>query len=209
MVEYVLFDVDNTLYPRSCGLLQRVDARINRFMVEQVGAGSETVDEQRRAYRDACGSTLKGLMTDYGTDPEEYIAFVHDVPVEELIPPNPQLDRTLGAMELHKAIFTNGPMEYSARILKALGIQDRFGWRFDLRFVGFSGKPHPSAYEKVLGALGAGPEVCALVEDSPANLLSARKLGMRTVLVGGSPADWVDAHIGAIEQVAQVAFLRG
>lgn len=208
MIQYLLFDVDNTLYPRSCGLLERVDARINRFMVERLGAGSETVDEQRRAYRDAYGTTLKGLMTDYGTDPEQYIAFVHDVPVEELIAPNPHLDRTLGGIKVHKAIFTNGPIEYSARILKALGIQDRFGWRFDLRFVGFSGKPHPSAYEKVLGALGARPEVCALVEDSAANLLSARRLGMRTVLVGGSAPDWVDAHIGAIEQVAQVAFLR-
>ena len=32
-----LFDLDNTLYPKSCGLMQEIGDRINLYMVERLG----------------------------------------------------------------------------------------------------------------------------------------------------------------------------
>ena len=34
---HLIFDLDNTLYPPSRGVVERVDALINRFMVERLG----------------------------------------------------------------------------------------------------------------------------------------------------------------------------
>ena len=208
MVEYLLFDVDNTLYPTSSGLLQQVDARINRYMAEKAGVAAEAVDAEREAYRGRFGTTLKGLMVEYGIDPEEYLQYVHDVPVEQLIEPNVKLDQALGQIPAAKAVFTNGPIEYSSRILQALGVSRHFSHFFDVRFLGFRGKPSPAAYEMVLGTLGAAPDACALVEDSLRNLRPAKSLGMRTVLVGDNSADWVDACISEISQINEVGFLR-
>ena len=207
MIQYLLFDVDNTLYPPTSGLLQQVDARINRFMADECGIDADVVDEKRRAYRDAYGITLRGLMVECGVVPEEYIAYVHNVPVEALIRQDPVLDEALSRLSPEKSIFTNGPIEYSSRVLEALGIRHHFSHIFDLRFLGFVGKPDPSAYRRVLAALGAPPQECALIEDSPRNLRPAKDLGMKTVLVGDGRCGWVDLHIRDISQIHQVALV--
>ena len=207
MIEYLLFDVDNTLYPRTSGLLQQVDARINQFMMDEVGIAFATVDEKRKAYRDRYGTTLKGLMIDYGIDQEHYIAYVHDVPIEKLIPQNPRLDDTLSRLSQDRVVFTNGPIEYSSRILHALGITHHFSHFFDLRFLEFMGKPNRSAYKKVVKALATSPERCALIEDSLWNLVPAKEMEMKTVLVDGQAPDWVDAHIRDICEINEVDFL--
>ena len=207
MIEYLLFDVDNTLYPRTSGLLQQVDARINQFMMHEVGIASDVVDDKRKAYRDLYGTTLKGLMLDYGIDHEHYIAYVHDVPIEKLIQQNARLDEALSRLLQKKVIFTNGPIEYSSRILSALGITHHFLHFFDLRFLEFMGKPNRSAYKQVLKVLAAPPEKCALIEDSLRNLLPAKEMGMKTVLVDGQAPGWVDAHIKDILEINTIDFL--
>ena len=93
-------------------------------------------------------------------------------------------------------------------VLDALGIARHFPRLFDLRFLEFAGKPNPSAYRKVLEALGEPrPERCALVEDSVRNLATAQSMGMKTVLVGDPSPDWDGARIKDVSQIGQVDFL--
>ena len=46
-----------------------------------------------------------------------------------------------------------------------------------------NGKPHPDIFLKAAEALGAAPEECIVVEDSPAGIRAAHAAGMKAVLV--------------------------
>ena len=46
-----------------------------------------------------------------------------------------------------------------------------------------NGKPHPDIFLKAAEALGAAPEECIVVEDSPAGIRAAYAAGMKAVLV--------------------------
>ena len=47
-------------------------------------------------------------------------------------------------------------------------------------------KPEPAAFRKVLASVGVTADECVMLEDSMKNIRSAKRLGMRTVLVSGS-----------------------
>jgi putative hydrolase of the HAD superfamily len=50
-------------------------------------------------------------------------------------------------------------------------------------------KPEPPIYELTAAKLGLRPEDCVFVDDTPANLVAARHLGMATVHLTGAPSD--------------------
>ena len=81
-MEILLFDLDNTLYSAERELFPLIDERINRFMNEVVGIPLTEVDSLRRSYWQRYGVTMQGLMQHHGVDPEEYLAFVHDISLD-------------------------------------------------------------------------------------------------------------------------------
>jgi putative hydrolase of the HAD superfamily len=63
----------------------------------------------------------------------------------------------------------------------------------------FVNKPDRRAYLKALDFVSALPEECVLIEDSLRNLIPARNLGMKTVLVGETTqTDGAHHHIARI-----------
>src|ERR671925_340855 len=82
----VLFDLDNTLYPPECGLLQHLDDRINEFVGSYLGLTLEETKAQRQRYIQEYGTTLHGLQAEHGLPPAEYLSAVHDaVPLERFL----------------------------------------------------------------------------------------------------------------------------
>lgn len=205
-LRYLILDLDDTLYPRHSGLMDLISERIGRYMVERLGFPPEEAEALRQRYYAQYGTTLRGLMEEYGIDPEDYLAYVHDVPLEEYLQPDPALDRMLGRIPLTKVIFTNASEEHARRVIERLGVAHHFPIILDVRRLGYLNKPDPEAYRRILQHLGAqGPE-CIFVDDSPRNLRPARALGMITILVDGHPADGVDFHVPnilGIEPVVQ------
>ncbi|MDE3091751.1 MAG: pyrimidine 5'-nucleotidase, partial [Chloroflexota bacterium] len=61
MTRYILFDLDDTLYPTSAGLMHEISARMSEFMVARVGIPASEVDRVRRDYWARYGTTLRGL----------------------------------------------------------------------------------------------------------------------------------------------------
>jgi len=191
----VLFDLDNTLYPPERDLFSLIDVRINRYMEEVVGIDAAEVDGLRRRYWRDYGATLQGLVRHYAVDPEDYLHYVHDVDVAGRLRPDPVLRDTLAALPLPRYVFTNGSSDHAERVLAALGIEDVFAGIFDIRIAGYRPKPNRDPYEEVLQSLGLSAGQCIMVEDSLANLQTAKALGMATVLVGEGPsAAHVDHH---------------
>jgi len=186
---HLIFDLDNTLYPRSRGVVERVDARINRYMIDRLGLSPEEASSLRARYRDAHGTTLNGLMLHHEIDPDEYLTDVHAIAVEELLVPDPLLGKMLAELEHRKALFTHGSAGHAERVLDCLGVRAHFPIVFSLESVAYIPKPHRAAFETVLARLEVDGSDCLLIDDRTDNLATARALGMRTVLVNEHPID--------------------
>lgn len=197
---HVLFDLDNTLYPRTSGLLQEIGRRIQVWMCDRLEMTWDEAAAVRRDYFVRYGTTLNGLLAERTIDAADFLAFVHDVPVERYLSPNPALAAMLAGIPLRRVVYTNATAAYSWRVLERLGVAPLFERVIGIEEVGLRNKLHREAYEHVLSLLAVGGPQCVMVEDSARNLGPARALGMATVLVSAddgeaTEADWVVSSV--------------
>lgn len=178
-----IFDLDNTLYPPEVLLWKRVDDRIERYVQERLGVDPAEARSVRKGYLREFGTTLRGLMHHHGVGPEEYLEYVHDVPIPEIVPARPELSAMLSALPGRRVVFTNGSASYAERVLSALGVLDRMDDIFGIEFMEYRAKPSPYPYAKLLRATGTAARDSLLCEDLRENLVPARDLGIFTVLV--------------------------
>jgi len=207
VIRYALFDLDETLYPRESGVLVAVGQRIEQYLIERLHLAPDEAARKRAEYRERYGTTLGGLLAHQRADAEDYLAYVHDVPVEELIQPSAELDRALAALPWDCAIFTNSDRRHAERVLTALGIRRHFSRIFEITSMGYRQKPHPAVYEYVLTALGVDGSACLIADDALQNLRAASDWQMTTVWVGpdAAPTDGIDYCILQITAIIEVA----
>ncbi len=182
-----VFDLDNTLYPADCDLFHQVDQKIGAFVERLTGLNSGDARTYQKKLFMAHGTTLNGLMIHHSVDPDDYLAFVHDIdfsPVER----DDRLRAALQRLPGRHVIYTNADAEYSERILNRLGIQDLFDGIFDVKAADFKPKPDPEPYTKLLKDYSIDPTDAVMVEDMARNLRPAHALGMETVWIDtGTP----------------------
>jgi putative hydrolase of the HAD superfamily len=208
MITTLIFDLDETLYPRNAGLMQEIGARILRYLIERLGYSPEQAQAVKVDYFTRYGTALRGFIVERpDVDPEDYLHFVHDIDLTAYLGPNPALARMLRALPQRKVIFTNANVEHARNVLNILGCADQFERLIDVRAVNFVSKPDPRAYECILNIIGARGDECVLIEDNARNLRPAKALGMTTILVDNSECDEVDFCVrnildvkGAIER---------
>lgn len=194
----VLFDLDNTLYPAERDLFSLIDVRINRFMEEVALIDTEDVDRLRRRYWRDYGATLQGLIRHHDIDPEDYLNYVHAVDVGSRLSRDADLHAALSRLPIPSYVFTNGSRCHADRVVTALGLDGLFTGVFDIRVADYQPKPNPDPYRQVLNRLGLDGADCVMVEDQHKNLETAKRFGMKTVLVAPGPErqyDYVDARV--------------
>ena len=207
MIRTILFDLDDTLYPRSAGIMGEIRRLILDFVQTRLDLPAEEADALRERYLRAYGTTMRGLQVNHQIDPHEYLHHVHQIRLSEYLQPNPELDAVLEAIPQEMVIFTNASREHAERVLEVLGIRRHFSRIVDVRDMEYESKPQPAAYARICELLGVTPEACMLVEDNVRTLCPAKEIGMSTVLVGdGSQAQHrcVDHAIDRIEQIGSV-----
>lgn len=187
MLRFGLFDLDDTVYASECGLWTAIGDRIDRYMVQRVGVPAGEVRALRRRYLESFGTALNGLRAEHGIDPQDYLAFVHDLPLTDYLAPSPALRAMLARLPLTKVIFTNADTPHARRVLACLDIEGCFERIIDINALGLINKPDPRAYQRALELLGARAEECVFVDDAPRNLAPAAALGMLTVMVSSAP----------------------
>jgi len=209
-LKFIIFDLDDTLYPRHNGLMQEVGHRIQTWLRDHLGLTWEEAISLRHQYFQRYGTTMGGLVAEHDVDVHAYLMFVHDIRVEEYLGPDPALAAMLRSIPLRKVVYTNATSEYAWRVLRALGVAEQFERVIGVEEVGLRNKINRDAYERMLAFLGAqGPE-CIMVEDSARNLQPASALGLTTVLVDALPGEaaqhvhQVDYVVGNVLEVGQV-----
>jgi len=188
--EVLFIDLDETLYPKNNGLWQSISDRINQFMVDQLQISMNDAQKLRKHYLDTYGTTLNGLLTHHDIDPLDYLDYVHDIPLEEMVQHEPELRVILKQLTARKFIFTNASNRHADRVLRHLDILDLFDGVIDIQSLGFVNKPRKEAYRKALLLSGnPDPKKCMFIDDRVVNLVPAKEMGITTVLVGGPIQD--------------------
>ncbi len=185
----LFFDLDDTLYPASSGLWDAIRDRMNTYMQRMIDLPLPEIITLRQSYLEKYGTTLRGLQAHYEVDRDDYLAFVHDLPLEQFIRPDPALHSLLLTLPQRRWIFTNADGNHARRVLKILGMGDCFDGIIDIRAIDFACKPDKVAYERALALTGDNdPGQCIIFDDSTRNLAPAHEMGFYTVLVGKNGA---------------------
>jgi putative hydrolase of the HAD superfamily len=184
MIRYILFDLDNTLYPSSCGLDREIDRKMTEFVASYLAISIEQAHGLRKSEAIPYGTTLQWLRLKYGFhDLESYFAAVHPENVESFIDYNPDLVSMLKSIPLPMAVLTNSPMEHARRVLNHLRLEEFFTGVYDIRFNGFRGKPYPEAYHAVIDKIGTPVSEVLFIDDLPRYLIPFKDLGGCALLV--------------------------
>ena len=174
-IEYILFDLDNTLYSSRWGLEQAVSRRANHYVAEYLDIPLEeaTALRKERIIKGGWGTTLEWLCAEHslgGTELERYLAYIHPENEADTLLPDPALYDLLfsfSSRNIPIGILTNSPLEHAKRIINKLGVEDLFQNIFDIRRNGFNGKPRADVYRRVHKELGVTAPSCLLVDDVP------------------------------------------
>jgi putative hydrolase of the HAD superfamily len=206
----LLFDVDETLYESSTGIWQAIRDRIGQYMHERVGLEWEIIPGLRANLFTTYGTTLRGLIALYDVDPQDYLDFVHEIPLKDFLKPDPGLRDLLNAYPQRKIIFTNSDRNHANRVVKALGIDSLFDKIIDIRDIEPFCKPMSEAFQRALDLGGVDPAGCVMLDDSQPNLATARSLGMGTIRVGSDQLSWdYDECIARIHDLPEVLSMNG
>jgi putative hydrolase of the HAD superfamily len=183
----LFFDLDDTLYPPESGLWPAIQERMGFFMSERLHLSPQDGLALRRKYYETYGTTLRGLQAHHQVDADDFLTYVHDLPIEQFLQPAPHLRKILSGLPQPCWVFTNASAAHAARVLETLGLSDCFQGVIDIFALQFACKPEEEAYQRALKIAGeAHPSNAVLFEDSLRNLVPARQLGFTTVLVGSN-----------------------
>jgi len=181
-VETWVFDLDNTLYPHHLNLWQQVDVRIRDYIAKFFDVTHDEAFRMQKDYYRRYGTTLRGLMTEHGMKPDDFLDYVHQIdhtPIE----PNPALGEALEKLPGRKLILTNGTRAHAEAVMHRLEVHTHFEDVFDILAGELEPKPLPQTYNRFLARHGVDPRRAAIFEDLARNLEVPHALGMTTVLV--------------------------
>ena len=180
-VETWVFDLDNTLYPHHL-LWQQVDDRIRSYVAEFLKVSKDEAFRVQKDYYKRYGTTMRGLMTEHGLNPDDYLEYVHQIDHSPL-EPNPVLGLALKNLPGRKLILTNGTRKHADAVMRRLEIHEHFEDVFDIIAAELEPKPSAITYERFLERHDVDPGKAAMFEDLARNLEAPHALGMTTVLV--------------------------
>ena len=179
----IFFDLDDTLYPASTGLWHAIKERMNVYMRDRMGFDQEDIPRLREKYFKEYGTTLRGLQANHTMDVEDYLAFVHDLPLQDYLAPDPALRPVLASLPVRRLIFTNADAGHARRVLHALDLDGLFDDIVDVNTVSPYCKPMPESFGIAMQTAGeTDPARCVMIDDLPRTTQAARQYGMYGVL---------------------------
>ena len=177
-----IFDLDNTLYPPSCGIYAAISQRVKQYLCDRLQITFEDAVALQRRYHSQYGNTTSGLKIEHGVAPEEFLGCILDIDLAALSP-TPALEKVLKLLPGRKFVFTNSLRLHAERVLERLGIAHHFTDIFDIAASDYMPKPDPGAYQRFLDHCNVAPRTAIMFEDYPEHLKPASALGITTVLV--------------------------
>jgi putative hydrolase of the HAD superfamily len=181
----LFIDLDDTLYPSSTGLWHAIKDRMNLYMRERLCIPEVDIPSLREQYFKTYGTTLRGLQEHHQVDTQEYLAYVHDLPLHDFLRPNPIVRNVLESLPTRNLIFTNADAAHAWRVLKVLELDDLFDTIVDVNEIAPYCKPMPESFAIAMDlADEPDPRKCVMIDDLPRTTRAALQVGMASLLYG-------------------------
>jgi len=178
--ELVIFDCDGVLVDSD-----RIALRIQAERISALGLPTSYEDCVNDFLGLGVPETLRILTERLGGPlpngwEEELDAAVRAAFREELRPVR-GVERALAAIDLPTCIASSGSQDKMRLTLGLTGLADRFAGRVFSADEVERGKPAPDLFLHAAARMGAAPERCVVVEDSPFGVAGARAAGMEAL----------------------------
>ncbi|AZN36973.1 pyrimidine 5'-nucleotidase [Iodobacter ciconiae] len=202
-----IFDLDNTLHNADLHAFPVINRAMTAYLSQHLQLSEQAATDLRVDYWLRYGATMLGLRHHHPhINPRHFLCMSH--PLSELLStvhPMPGLSVAIRRLPGDKLLFTNGPRQYAMAMLLALEIDDCFRSVVSVEDVDLIPKPQIAAYRRLLARFKLNPRRCILVEDTLANLKTAKRLGMKTVWINPRSygAEMVDLSISKLGDIAR------
>ena len=181
----LFFDLDGTLYSNSTGLWEAIGERMNLYMRDRIGIPEKDVQPLREQYFKMYGTTLRGLQARHHIDVEDFLAFVHDLPLKDYLKPDPVQRDVIASLQTRNLVFTNADVNHARRVLSVLKLDDLFDVIVDVNAVSPFCKPMPESFAIAMDlADEPDPRKCVMIDDLPRTTRAALDVGMASLLYG-------------------------
>ena len=155
------------------------------YMRDRMGFEPTEIPGLREKYYLQYGTTLRGLQANHEIDVDDYLAFVHDLPLNDYIQPNPALCELIATLGTRNLVFTNADAAHARRVLKALALDKCFENIVDVNAVAPYCKPMPESFQIARRMAGESePSRCVMIDDLPRTTQAAREAGLYSILFG-------------------------
>ena len=179
-----IFDLDDTLHNASAHIFPVMNRAMTQYIQDTLNLDESSAFELRQHYWHIYGATLKGLMRHHNVDASHFLKQTHAfIDLPNMVLEVKRLRHLLQSLKGRKCIFTNAPREYALRVLEILNISDCFELIFSVESTKFHAKPSVRGFKMLLKILKAKPSNCLMLEDNLSALMTAKRLGMRTIWI--------------------------
>ena len=201
-----LFDLDNTLHNATPHIFPQINRAMRQYIERHLGVDTHQANRIRQDYWLRYGATLLGMIRHHGTDPHHFLWETHQFPdLKRMLDFQKPILHMLQKLPGKKIIFSNAPGHYADAVLAMTGLGRHFSAIYTVENLRFQPKPMLAGFRALLRAEHLDPKHCIMVEDSLTNLVSAKRLGMKTVWVnaGLRQSPFVDVKIKSVLQLPE------
>lgn len=196
-----LFDLDNTLHDARPHIFPHINRSMRLYIEQHLAVDMDEANKIRQDYWMRYGATLLGLMRHHKTNPHHFLRETHQFPdLRTMVRFDKPVLHMLRRLPGRKIIFSNAPRNYAEAVLKITGMERHFDAMYAVENLKFQPKPMRAGFHALLQAERLNPRRCIMVEDSLDNLVTAKKLGMKTVWVsaGSRQSPYVDVKVSNV-----------
>ena len=171
------------------------------YIRQHLGVDEEEATRIRQDYWQRYGATLLGLMRHHAIDPRHFLWHTHQFPdLKRMLVFERALKAMLGRLPGRKIVFSNAPLGYSEAVLELTGVRRCFDAIYSVERLRFQPKPAVAGFRHLLRSECLNAQRCIMVEDTLANLRTAKRLGMKTAWVSAETRQpgWVDVRLVSI-----------
>lgn len=181
-IKHWVFDLDNTLYPASSNLFNKIDIKMKEFIINELKLKPDEAYKIQKKYYIQYGTTLAGLMKNNNIKPEKFLEYVHNIDTSSL-KVDLRLNDILKLLPGTLYIYTNGSKQHAINVMKRLQIDKYINNIFDIKSSNFIPKPAKESLNTFIKTYNINPKEAVFFEDIPQNLINAKKIGFKTVLI--------------------------
>jgi len=183
MIRAFIFDLDGTLYPKSCLLYFEMSRLIKNWFLIQLKIGEREAVEFFDGLKLAYPNALEAIQA-YGLSLPSFHRFVFGgLSPDEHLREDREIQRLLSILSGQKFLVTFSSHDYSLRVLRVIGVDQFFSEIYNPGVNWFTCQKI-DAYETIRIKYGLRPEeICIVGDNYEVDLRRAKEMGYGCVLI--------------------------